>query len=849
MASAEQEQMSAEKLKPRRCAPILSLPESLIKQQTSRKCISECTYLNVGGGGLHTHSSLDNSDCHPCDQGPHCRQDCENNCPIERRWECLGGDQICRPQPVPTIPGQPFIPDVVPREAEYPNLESPPPSPCDHDYSDYSPHPKSVSSMIHKDPPLPKHQNRPKKTKPKKQPVEIPFATVQKMLLGLSSTDIDDIPLDVGLMPWPMDRQPFDGWSYITITGFGGITKAFVFQPHPTMKRVLCLWSRVFNFAIYCRVKAEGGFKIRPAEQADFDAASNFSLVPKLMGGVDKSKRIADISVPTTPFHLVGDEKSDQDPEVKEEKQPVRLAPSRLHRLPAPVVALRPHTHCGNEHKESSGVQVGFVEREYSPEVTFTVGDLTVFRCRSRVFEHNLLLFLQKFPNFRIANFDVHHDGSYDCMSCCRVDPDHPLLNIVCKPKLLGGVREFIGPLTEHATKKKEESKLRHEEKLIKKAERKVKHEESNRPLLGPGNRKGIKEMKEQVARVERSERGVLSKDGAVPHNLNREFALGMSSIVQSYIKALLDPWGTQPPSLGFGVFSTGVNKMQMFIKYTFLTTAADAVVMLNPNGCCNTFNTTLTTTKLACYSSYTQLATPATAWSATGTATAASNCAIAGSAGTAVRVVSAGLKVEVGQAATAAAGVIYAGRIPLAPSTSCLDGFTNITAMSSPWCFSKRINITGCAKVSWAPMDSSDFAFVQSNSTMTTNLGTFLQPLVAGVTGVPTSTSITVTAVVNVEVGAGTGAGSNALSTFQAPSQPGQTTVASTVASPDQLMNQASGAGVPAVPVITTGGDSSADVPWYQQVYNGVSSAVSWLAGGSETASAVLDAVSWFLF
>lgn len=559
---------------------------------------------------------------------------------------------------------------------------------------------------------------------------------------------------------------------------------------------------------------------------------SSWSVVTKPIYSIQSSisnHPVARVLVDDSPVLVSSSQRDEKAPP----PTPVDVSPPIIYSAPLTLTA---HVKCGSVHKKLSGVQVGFHESEYSRDVEVYLDTLCIVQCKARVVVHNMLEFARRHPLFDFSKYSVFHNQIHPCLACHThthvndLDDSDEVLKIFLRPKLLGGKRKKLpqgppgGP------------KLLNEEKAIVKEE---KH------ILGKVKKK-TKIKKDEAMKIASSGAGkelasLYKHNGsnavAPKYNLNSGF-LGNSSLIQEYVKALSNPWEVQPPNMGYGIFTNGVNKMQMFLKFTLITTNNDLVITLNPNACCNTQSTPTSTNFLNSFVSYAQLATSATAWATSANIinTPASNCSIAGSAGTAVRVCSAGLKVEVGQAATSAAGMIFAGRIPLVASYGAIDGYTNLTAISAPWNFSRRVNITGCAKIIWAPMDTSDFAFVKSSSTMYANLGTFIQPLVSGVTGVPSGTELTITAVVNVEIGAGTANASNVLSAYSVPAQYGSPSIASSGMTPESLMHNAGAEGVPNVPTITSGGDQTAEVPWYQEIWNGVGSTAGWIGDHAES-------------
>lgn len=226
--------------------------------------------------------------------------------------------------------------------------------------------------------------------------------------------------------------------------------------------------------------------------------------------------------------------------------------------------------------------------------------------------------------------------------------------------------------------------------------------------------------------------------------------------VTMQYAASLADPTNVAPPPLGFGRYENDVDQVTLSAKWTALSSTGEGFVMLNPYGWQSTNSGGGTSGTANCFCSYNaSVANASTTWSTSNTRVPAVNVGTIGGATTAMRVVSAQLRVLIGEAVTSAPGVMTMLRIPGVTSASAppTDAFTtgNVSGLGESRNFMPA-NGMGCGLVNFIPVDSSDFEFVSSASTgLNANLLT--QLLVCAFSGFPASTRIFVEAVVNAEI------------------------------------------------------------------------------------------------
>jgi hypothetical protein len=282
----------------------------------------------------------------------------------------------------------------------------------------------------------------------------------------------------------------------------------------------------------------------------------------------------------------------------------------------------------------------------------------------------------------------------------------------------------------------------------------------------------------------------VKSKGNKNKNSSKSSGSLGLiEAVSRAYAASLLSPFDVQPPSLGFGKWSTNMGQFQAYLRGSFTTTAGDFATIFNPNAFLSPTNGARTTSILSSYFSIVNQALPSTLWNVGSTGQTCANLSTFSTQIQSHRPISAGVRILVGSPLTSNPGVIGAARLEGVNAITNLDAFSNNLFFSVPSC-KEYMQKDGLAAVTqcYFPSDYSDFEMANTNNTTNSNnLGLF-QPLVILGTGLATGTRVTYECVVNFEAYYGSQT-STSISESNAPSE----VMASYIASPDQLMAHAS--------------------------------------------------------
>jgi hypothetical protein len=214
------------------------------------------------------------------------------------------------------------------------------------------------------------------------------------------------------------------------------------------------------------------------------------------------------------------------------------------------------------------------------------------------------------------------------------------------------------------------------------------------------------------------------------------------NGILMEYIKALMNPFRNSPPSLGYGITGSAIQKFGPYLRQVLsLVAGGNFIIMVNPWACCATNSGTVSTSLLTNYCVVGLPATATTSMSSAATAYASPNCATINSLIVDRRVVSTAVRVTVGGAATSPPGYIGAMRLPNFPMNISNTQFDSLTVTQ---CFNNlnsefRLgSSTGgaAAMISFVPSDIGDLAF---SVIATANANSNTQPLIIYGAGWPT--------------------------------------------------------------------------------------------------------------